>query len=628
MKIDNLLSIGFLGTVMFFGATLHAADTAVVWSKCAVEGGLCQLKAAATVRYGKGTVWMTKEFKSSFYCTNGTFGRDPYWGYIKECDIAVSGTPTPSPSPTTSVPAPAPSPSPAPAPAPAPANGILTSSYTTPVAASFCSAKAYPKQWEWASGFTQPARAAVASDNLTPKIEQHRLINGVDTVVAVYRSFSSISSCSEIWLPATNTTGYTPAQLQTMANSGCGPFGNTPHIDLFRLWKDGDTFLVYPAVYTGLNNNIVVQPQHQIYISGQSVPTYIPDRITIQGVEQNGIRPVIYRNDRGPGDYATNMGPIYLLSSTNLTISNIDVTLGPNGNIYKALVYDNGAGNGGTDANGKLITGTTTLRNMRISGGRMIPGGVNGIFSTGSTAGTLALENVELFNNGGDNGPAHNAYLGSSSVDPNFTVKMTGSWTHDAIYGHTFKSRAQRNIMIGNYFQGSVPHDGFAQAEAYLLDVPNGGVLVAKNNIFAKNQSGANSNAMSIAYAAEGIVDTRPLSIDIQNNTFVAFSATLDGSHPLFPFYFRGGNPGDVGFAVPQSVVSKNVFVGYCPARNVRMDYRGDLSLSVGFSEFKQDFTLSNRYSSSDQSIVGTQAYKHGTAGGIIRKLATVGAED
>jgi hypothetical protein len=393
------------------------------------------------------------------------------------------------------------------------------------------------------------------------------------------------------------------------------------------LWKNGDTFLVYPAVYTGKNNNIVIQPQHDIY-TGQPVPTYTPDHITIQGVEQNGIRPVLYRDDAGPGDYATNMGPIYLLSSTNLTISNLDVALGPNGMIYKGLVYDNGAGNGGTDANGNLITGTTTLRNMRISGGRQIAGGVNGIFSTGSTAGTLSLENIELFNNGGNNGPAHNAYLGSSSVDPNFTVKMTGSWTHDAVYGHTFKTRAQRNIITGNYFQGSVPHDGFAQAEAYLLDVPNGGVLVAKNNIFAKNASGGGSNAMSITYAMEGVVDSRPLSIDIENNTFVGFAATIDGSHPLYPFAFHGGIPTDATFPFPDTVVSKNLFVGYCPLNNARTDYRGDLSLSESFSELKQDFTLLNRYGSSDKSMVGTQTYKHVTQPGLLRQLTTIGAED
>jgi hypothetical protein len=635
MKFNFQGLIGVLGAVIFLGVTVHATDASVSWVKCADEHGTCAIKSATTVRYGKGRRWATKTFTNSFTCSNATFGGDPAYRIVKECDVAVPGADGSGVAslPPSTAPTPAPSRAPASIP-PAPSvpsvglNGILNSSLTTSGALSFCANKVYPKQWEWASGYAQSARSAVASDNLTPKIEQHRMINGVDTVVAVYRSFASSSSCTEIWLPATNTTGYTPAQLQTMANTGCGPFGNTPHIDLFRLWKNGDTFRVYPAVYTGLYNNIVIQPQHDIYISGQPAPLYIPDQITIQGVEQNGIRPVLYRNDAGPGDYATNMGPIYLLQSTNLTISNLDVTLGPNGNIYKGLIYDNGAGNGGTDANGKLIAGTTTLRNMRISGGRMISGGVNGIFSTGSTAGTLALENIELFNNGGNNGPAHNAYLGTSSVDPNFTVKMMGSWTHDAIYGHTFKTRAQKNVMIGNYFQGSVPHDGFAQAEAYLLDVPNGGILIAKNNIFAKNFSGGGSNAMSIAYAAEGIVDTRPLSIDIQNNSFVAFSATLDGSHPLYPLYFRGGLPGDATFPFPNTVVSKNAYVGYCPTNNARMDYRGDLSLSVGFSEFNQDFTLLNRYSSSDQSMVGTQAYKHATQGGLLRKLPTIGAED
>jgi hypothetical protein len=600
MKFNILLSEGFWSAVVVLCVTVHSNDASAVWSKCADENGTCILRSASTVRYGSGTSWVIKNFTTSFTCNNEVFESDPAYKIVKECDV---GTPT-NPGP------------------------VVTTSLTTSAATSFCSAKVYPQQWNWASGYTQSARSATASDNLTPRIEQHRLIDGIDTVVAVYQSFASSPSCKEIWLPSTTTTGYTPAQLQTMADTGCGPFGNTPHIDMFRLWKNGDTFLVYPAVYTGLNNNIVIQPQHDIYISGQSVPTYTPDHVTVQGVEKNGIRPLLYRNDKGPGDYATNMGPIYLLNSTNLTISNLDVALGPNGLIYKGLVYDNGGGNGGTDANGKLITGTTTLRNMRISGGKLVAGGVNGLFSTVNTAGTLSLENIELFDNGGDNGPAHNAYLATSSVDPNFTVKMTGSWTHDAVFGHTFKTRAQRNIMMGNYFQGSVPHDGFAQAEAYLLDLPNGGVLVAKNNIFAKTQSGGGSNAMSIAYAAEGVVDARPLSIDIENNSFVAFSATLDGSHPLYPFYFRGGTPGDGVFPYPKTVVSKNAFVGYCPTNNARMDYRGNLSLNAGFSELKQDFTLLNRYSSPDRSIVGTQAYKHVTQGGLRRELPTIGAED
>jgi hypothetical protein len=161
-----------------------------------------------------------------------------------------------------------------------------------------------------------------------------------------------------------------------------------------------------------------------------------------------------------------------------------------------------------------------------------------------------------------------------------------------------------------------------------LLDVPNGGVLVAKDNIFAKNESGAGSNGMSITFAMEGVVDSRTQAIDIENNTFVGFSATLDGSHPLYPFAFHGGIPTDSTFPFPNALVSKNLFVGYCPLNNARTDYRGDLSLSAGFTELKQDFTLTNRYSSSDKSIVGSQAYKHVTQPGLFRKLPTIGAED
>jgi hypothetical protein len=133
---------------------------------------------------------------------------------------------------------------------------------------------------------------------------------------------------------------------------------------------------------------------------------------------------------------------------------------------------------------------------------------------------------------------------------------------------------------------------------------------------------------MSITYAMEGVPnDKRPLSIDIENNTFVAYSATLDGSHPVYPFFFHSGLPGDADFQYPNTVVSKNVFVGYCPLNDTRKDYRGELSLSVGFSEINKDFTLLNRYSSPDQSVVGTQAYKHVT-GGLPRKIPTIGAED
>ena len=86
----------------------------------------------------------------------------------------------------------------------------------------------------------------------------------------------------------------------------------------------------------------------------------------------------------------------------------------------------------------------------------------------------LLLENVELDSNGGNNGPEHNAYINASGVDPYFTFRVQGSWSHDAYYGHALKSRAQRTIVEGSYLSGSRAAPG-TQTETYLLDVPDGG---------------------------------------------------------------------------------------------------------------------------------------------------------
>jgi hypothetical protein len=252
-----------------------------------------------------------------------------------------------------------------------------------------------------------------------------------------------------------------------------------------------------------------------------------------------------------------------------------------------------------------------TLRDVKISGFKIHE--ANGIFGTGNNTGTLRLERVELDSNGGGGGPEHNAYINASSTDPNFTVNMISSWTHGAYYGHLFKSRAQVNVFEGNYFMGS-RWDGKTQTENYLADFPNGGRVTLRNNIFVKNHSGDNSNAMSVTYAMEGVSDARALSLDIQHNTFVSLDRFYDSSHPMYPmqFYYPAQLPSDASFPVTNKIIANNVFVGYCKQNVGFMDFRGDNPLELNFNQIDQSFRVrDSSIVGGNSAIVGTLEYAH-----------------
>lgn len=63
----------------------HAAPT-TVWSRCAIEGGQCNLIDPQVVRYGVEDAWLYGSFGGPTRCTNATFG-DPKMGTRKECYV-------------------------------------------------------------------------------------------------------------------------------------------------------------------------------------------------------------------------------------------------------------------------------------------------------------------------------------------------------------------------------------------------------------------------------------------------------------------------------------------------------------------------------------------------------------
>jgi hypothetical protein len=331
------------------------------------------------------------------------------------------------------------------------------------------------------------------------------------------------------------------------------------------------------------------------------------------------------------------------------SIDNIDVQLGPSGGVLQSLVYLIGAGTAYYDASGNalstpIIGGTTTLSRMHVSYAELmepISGGANGIFGDTTGGGLLSLRKLEIDHDGGSGpqwsgGPGHGIYIGGSTVDPAYAVSLMGSYFHDNYYGHDAKLRPVTQTVLSNYFKGGLPQGGiYTQAEAFNLDIPNGGVLDAEDNVMVKNNSGANSATFGIAYGEEGVPDARALSITIRNNTFVTFANSISGgpgiTYPMVPleFFYPPQTPGSPNFPVAASNTNivNNAFVGYCPTGNAPSDYRGTTALIAGFGDVAQTFSLGYQWVSAAQTIVGTPAYRH-LARETARTNAAIGAQN
>ena len=515
----------------------------------------------------------------------------------------------------------------------------------------------YPAQFRWnPAKATGVARDATDADGFTPRIEQHRMISGVDTLMAAYSSFgSNTTTCQEVWQPA-DSGPFNAAQLQQMASSGCGAFGNANHVDLFRLAIPGDVFLVFPAVYKGASNHIELAPRGDYYTGNN--PIYPPDGITIRGVTVNGIRPILFRDNGGQGDSESSKDAVEVEGGANDTIDNLTISMGdPNttgGYVEQALIFLIGANTHSYDSNGNALPiptpvpgGVFKLTHSRVTGSELmeeVSGGADGIISDNNSSGTLRFFADEIDHDGGsgvDNhsGIGHGMYLSASLTDPNLTASLQNNWFHDNYYGHDAKLRPQIDRVVGNYFEGDLPSYG-GQGDAFNLDVPNAGQLTAFNNIFVKNASGYNSNGFAIAYGEEGVPSnppdgangaTRKLSISIRFNTFVAFAATFDGEHPITPmefFWNPSQVPGAQGFPVEASNtdISYNAFVGYCPTGTATYDFRGNSALIAGFGDLSQTFSLGGLWMAPLNNS-GTNAYAHQQRF-YKRATSSVGAED
>jgi hypothetical protein len=501
---------------------------------------------------------------------------------------------TASTSSTTTPPSVAVTPTPAPTGAAPEALPGESYSAATQYASSYCQDGVYPSQWDWNPATVVKQDAPATSG--TPRIVQMR--DGV--AIATFSAFGGDAARSR-------------PNSENGTDTSVGPFRRSPYTQ----WKSGDVFLVYPAVYSGADMQLYIGPNvanDADYSAGKSS---VPSNITIRGVTVDGKRPVIVNPATGASNATYGQGLIYIdgvydsttrkisQRASNITIENLDIVDSPTGGyIGKAAIYING----GQDI---------TLRKVRISGFKQHS--ANGIFSTGNTAGTLLLENVELDSNGGAGGPEHNAYIGASNSDPMFTFKVSGSWSHDAYYGHLLKSRAQRTIVEGSYLTGQRAAPG-QQTETYLLDVPDGGELTVRNTIFVKNYSGNNSNGGSLTFGVESASASRSWGLTVEHNTFVAMSRYYDDAqHKPFPLFISGKALGD-------KKIDSNLYVGYCNG-DVTRDAPGTNALTAGFNDIDLSYRPRVPSLTGNTSIIGTTSYWH-QGRSATRKTNAVGARD
>ena len=187
-------------------------------------------------------------------------------------------------------------------------------------------------------------------------------------------------------------------------------------------------------------------------------------------------------------DKACNGKALFITAGTDITIRNLTLT--------RARV---------PDANGAGIRGegeTLLVERVRFINNQ------NGIL-TGLEGSTVIVRDSVFEHNGTcEKSCAHGIYVGNSKL-----LRVERSQFSDTRQGHSIKSRAERTEIIGNTII-----DGPEGTASYLIDIPNGGSVVVKDNTMEKGPM-AENRSTAIEIGAEGV--TQPTrEILIENNTF------------------------------------------------------------------------------------------------------------
>jgi len=148
-------------------------------------------------------------------------------------------------------------------------------------------------------------------------------------------------------------------------------------------------------------------------------------------------------------------------------------------------------------------------RNLTVENSRFI-GNENGILS-GTVPDSRVVVRNSYFRGNGKCGAdcAHGIYVGGI-----MELVIEGTEFVEQHDGHHVKSRAHRTELTGNTI-----HDGPYGNTSYLVDVPNGGDLIMRDNRLEKGPNSTNHTA-AVSLAAEGNRNSST-QIVIENNVFI-----------------------------------------------------------------------------------------------------------
>ena len=179
---------------------------------------------------------------------------------------------------------------------------------------------------------------------------------------------------------------------------------------------------------------------------------------------------------------------LFVIEGNNTTVRNLTLT--------RSRVPDmNGAGI-------RLDNGSLTVDTVRfIDNQTGILGGVPGT--------TVTIRNGDFDKNGICAGAcAHGIYIGDVDL-----LRVENSRFSNTRQAHSIKSRALRTEVIG-----STIVDGPEGTSSYLIDLPNGGAIIVRDNTLEKGPKSENHKA-AIAIGEEGVTHPTP-EITITNNNF------------------------------------------------------------------------------------------------------------
>ncbi len=214
--------------------------------------------------------------------------------------------------------------------------------------------------------------------------------------------------------------------------------------------------------------------------------------LTVRGV---GGQPKI---DLSATDHPAGYKGVYVIDADDVTLDNLELT-------GAHISDDNGANGAGirVEASGLTVHGCYIHDNQ------------NGILAGpgATTPGKITVEYTELAHNGLGNGCNVGGCTHNIHINHFDELVFQYNWSHDiGTDGHLFKSRALSSKILYNRIQGEMGHDSYA------INLPDGGLAIIVGDLVEKGPNGDNS--VFVRYAEEGAANPDQRMF-VVNNTFV-----------------------------------------------------------------------------------------------------------